>query len=58
MIKKVIPRGYWGAGEFLDHNQGVILQMVDQFLRARKYETFSLDEIMSTLKVVPFSAID
>jgi telomerase reverse transcriptase len=52
VIKKVIPRGFWGIGEMLEHNEHVILRMVDQFLRARKFETFSLDEIMSTLKVV------
>ncbi|KAE9994719.1 hypothetical protein Vi05172_g10512 [Venturia inaequalis] len=51
VIKKVIPRGFWGTGEMLEHNQRVILQMTDQFLRARKFETLSLDEIMSTLKV-------
>lgn len=51
VIKKVIPRGFWGTEEVQKHNQRVILQMVDQFLRARKFETLSLDEIMSTLKV-------
>lgn len=53
VIKKVIPRGFWGAGEMMEQNQRVILQKVDQFLRARKFETLFLEEIMSTLKVVP-----
>ncbi|TID27305.1 telomerase reverse transcriptase [Venturia nashicola] len=51
VIKKVIPRGFWGTGEKLEYNQRVILHMVDHFLRARRFETLSLDEIMSTLKI-------
>jgi telomerase reverse transcriptase len=51
IIKKVIPKRFWGSGELREHNEHLILRSVDKFIRARKYETFSLDEIMNLLKV-------
>jgi telomerase reverse transcriptase len=55
VIKKVIPKRFWGSGELREHNEHLILRSVDQFIRARKYETFSLDEIMNSLKVINVS---
>lgn len=51
VISKVIPRDFWGKG---DSNKKLIMSNVDQFVKLRRYESYSLHEIMQGLKLTEF----
>ena len=51
MIKGVIPKAVWGDGEPGKQNRHVILKNVDAFIRARKFETFTLQSFVDGLKI-------
>ncbi|KIW03271.1 hypothetical protein, variant 1 [Verruconis gallopava] len=55
VIKKVIPKAFWGDGEEGKHNRRIVLKHVDIFLRARKFESFTLHSITDGLKVKAMS---
>jgi telomerase reverse transcriptase len=49
VIKRVIPYDFFGSGS----NQRLVLQMVDRFIKLRRYESFSLHDVLQGLKVCP-----
>lgn len=51
VILKVIPRAFWGKG---DGNKKLIMTNVDRFIKLRRYESYSLHEIMQGLKLTEF----
>lgn len=55
VINRVIPKAIWGDGEAGRHNKYLILKNVDTFLRARKFESFSLQSFMDGLKISAMS---
>jgi telomerase reverse transcriptase len=46
-IKRVIPYALFGS----DDNKKLVLRMVDRFIKLRRYESFSLHEVLQGLKV-------
>jgi len=51
VIKRIIPNALWGEAEAGEHNKRLILKNVDIFLRARKFETFTLQAFLDGLKI-------
>jgi hypothetical protein len=49
VIKRVIPHDFFGSGE----NKKLVLRMVDHFIKLRRYESFSLHDVLQGLKVHP-----
>lgn len=57
VIGNVIPRDFWGKGDGGEANREVIMGNVDRFVKLRRYESFSLHEVMQGLKVTSISSI-
>jgi telomerase reverse transcriptase len=51
VIRKVVPKECWGVGPAGDENEQSIMQNIDRFVCARKFESFTLHEILHGLKV-------
>lgn len=58
VICRVVPRGFWGDCNTTSWNRTVTLRNVDIFIRARKYETLSLHDIVQNMKVVCSTHLD
>ncbi|KAL9066059.1 MAG: hypothetical protein Q9157_007267 [Trypethelium eluteriae] len=50
-VVKVIPLELWGDGDTADHNRMRVLSHIDQFIRARKYESATLHDVFNGLKI-------
>jgi telomerase reverse transcriptase len=50
-LLKIIPRGFWGAGDTGTHNIRAFSRKVDHFIKLRRFETMSLHEIFQDIKV-------
>lgn len=51
VISRVWPRDLFGSGEDGEQNWRLLMTKVDAFIFARRYETISLDSVMSGMKV-------
>lgn len=51
VFSSLIPDGFWGEGDTMQHNKATILNKVDHFIKMRRFETLSLHEISQGLKV-------
>lgn len=51
VIGNVIPREFWGKGDGGEANRKTIMDKVDLFVKLRRYESFSLHDVMQGLKV-------
>lgn len=51
VIGNVIPREFWGKGAGGEANKKVTMDNVDRFVKLRRYESFSLHDVMQRLKV-------
>ncbi|KAJ3160204.1 hypothetical protein HDU86_001040 [Geranomyces michiganensis] len=46
VITQVIPDGFWGS----NHNQDMVFKAIDTFIRLRRYETMSLQNVVKRVK--------
>ncbi|KAB8336764.1 hypothetical protein FH972_021073 [Carpinus fangiana] len=51
VLQNVVPHGFLGEMEIGEHNWSTLLKNVDTFLRARRFESFSLDDMMRGFKI-------
>lgn len=51
VLSTLVPDGFWGEGDTMQHNKAMILSKVDRFIKMRRFETLSLHEITQSLKV-------
>ncbi|KAJ8127025.1 hypothetical protein O1611_g6612 [Lasiodiplodia mahajangana] len=51
VLKKVIPREFWGDGSIADHNERRFLDKVDIFISLRRFESMSLYEVTQGMKI-------
>jgi telomerase reverse transcriptase len=51
VIRKIVPKECWGVGSSGGENEQSIMQHIDRFIRARKFESFTLHEVLHGLKV-------
>jgi telomerase reverse transcriptase len=51
VLSTLVPDGFWGEGDTMQHNKAIILSKVDRFIKMRRFETMSLHEITQGLKV-------
>jgi telomerase reverse transcriptase len=51
VLSKVVPDGFWGTGETLNHNKRMLLRKVDHFVKLRRFEAMSLHEIVQCFRV-------
>lgn len=51
VVENAIPRDFWGKGEGGETNKKIVMYNVDRFVKLRRFETFSLHEVMQKLKV-------
>ncbi|KAF4468417.1 telomerase reverse transcriptase, partial [Fusarium albosuccineum] len=51
VLSKIIPHKFWGGEEVQKHNESVVMQRVDHFIKLRRFETMPLHEISQNLKV-------
>lgn len=51
VVTKLLPNGFLGADEVLEHNKCLLLHRVDHFIRLRRFESMSLHEVMQDMKV-------
>jgi len=51
IITRVWPRDLFGNGEHGEQNWRLLMNKVDAFVVARRYETISLDTIVAGMKV-------
>lgn len=55
VLSRIIPDGFWGEGDTMEHNKKAILRKVDHFIKLRRFETMSLHEIIQDLKAsIPY----
>lgn len=52
VICQIVPGEFWGDLDTMNWNRTVTLRNVDAFIRARKYESLSLHDIVQNMKVV------
>ncbi|KAF2969504.1 hypothetical protein GQX73_g4071 [Xylaria multiplex] len=52
VLKKVIPRGFWGGGLTASQNELQFLKKVDLFMSLRLYESIALHELTQGLKMI------
>ncbi|CAJ2501650.1 Uu.00g045030.m01.CDS01 [Anthostomella pinea] len=50
VLKKVVPRGFWGSDSVADHNESLFLAKVDRFISLRRFEGMSLHEVAQGMK--------
>lgn len=51
VLSKVIPDDFWGEGEVRKHNKAQFLKHVDHFIRLRRFESMTLQEVTHGFKV-------
>lgn len=51
VLSSLIPDGFWGEGDTMQHNKALVLSKVDRFIKMRRFETMSLHEITQGFKV-------
>ncbi|KAG6032710.1 hypothetical protein E4U41_007160 [Claviceps citrina] len=51
VLSRIVPNDFWGQGETMTHNKTAVLRQVDCFVRLRRFESFSLHEIVQGLRV-------
>jgi telomerase reverse transcriptase len=51
VIKRIIPNTFWGTGNAGLRNKHITLKNIDIFLRARKFESFTLSSFLTNLKL-------
>ncbi|KAF9878997.1 putative telomerase reverse transcriptase [Colletotrichum karsti] len=51
VLAKIIPNEFWGVGDTQTHNRNAIFKKVDHFIKLRRFESMSLEEVMEGLKV-------
>lgn len=51
VLANVIPNEFWGNGESQAFNREIILKRVDHFIKLRRFESMSLQEVTEGLKV-------
>lgn len=51
VLKKIIPRDFWGNSPVAQHNENTFLKKVDHFILLRRFEAMSLHETMQDMKV-------
>jgi telomerase reverse transcriptase len=47
VIARVIPKGFWGD----EHNQGIVMYWIDQFIDLRRFESLNLHQVTQNIKV-------
>ncbi|KAK6954528.1 hypothetical protein Daesc_004495 [Daldinia eschscholtzii] len=51
VLKKIVPKGFWGSGNAAQLNESIVLKKVDQFIFFRRFEGISLHEVMQHMKL-------
>ncbi|RSL70645.1 hypothetical protein CEP53_001789 [Fusarium sp. AF-6] len=51
VLSKIIPHKFWGDEDVQKHNESMIMQKIDHFVKLRRFETMSLHEMSQDLKV-------
>ncbi|KAF6840082.1 telomerase reverse transcriptase [Colletotrichum plurivorum] len=51
VLANIIPNEFWGNGESQTFNRDIILKRVDHFIKLRRFESMSLQEVAEGLKV-------
>lgn len=51
VLSRIIPHEFWGSGTTGSYNRQIFLKKVDHFVRLRRYESMSLQEVRDGLKV-------
>jgi len=51
VLKSIVPKECWGAGQLGGENEQNVMRSVDRFIDARKFEGFSLHEVLQGIKV-------
>lgn len=52
VLSKIIPNGFWGEGDTMEHNKKQMRQKVDHFIKLRRFEAMSLHEIIQDFKAI------
>jgi telomerase reverse transcriptase len=50
-LAKIVPDEFWGTGAIQEHNKTSFHRKVDTFIRLRRFENLSLQDVMQGLKV-------
>lgn len=53
VVKIVIPHGFLGGAD----NQKVVMRHIDRFIRLRRFEVFSIHDVLQGLRVSPIPII-
>lgn len=51
VLARLIPSEFWGSGPDQAHNRGLVFKRVDHFVRLRRFESMSLEEVTDGIKV-------
>ncbi|KAH0423512.1 telomerase reverse transcriptase [Colletotrichum camelliae] len=51
VLARLVPNDFWGSGSDQAHNRALIFKGVDHFVRLRRFESMSLEEVTDGLKV-------
>ncbi|KAK7941239.1 uncharacterized protein PG986_013626 [Apiospora aurea] len=51
VLSKIVPSWFWGVGSAQDHNKGVVMKKIDQFIHLRRFEGMYLHEVVQGMKV-------
>ncbi|KAJ0289364.1 hypothetical protein COL940_001561 [Colletotrichum noveboracense] len=51
VLARLIPNEFWGSGPDQAHNRDLVFKRVDHFVRLRRFESMSLEEVTDEIKV-------
>ncbi|KAJ0352623.1 hypothetical protein KNSL1_002534 [Colletotrichum chrysophilum] len=51
VLARLIPNEFWGSGPDQAHNRDLVFKRVDHFVRLRRFESMSLEEVTDGIKV-------
>ncbi|KAJ0167125.1 Telomerase reverse transcriptase [Colletotrichum tanaceti] len=51
VLARVIPNEFWGSGDDQIHNKNLLLKKVDHFVRIRRFESMTLNELADGMRV-------
>lgn len=51
VLRNIVPHEFWGTGDVQVHNEGIFQKNVDNFIRLRRFEAFSLHEVTQGFKI-------
>ncbi|KAF4829078.1 Telomerase reverse transcriptase [Colletotrichum tropicale] len=51
VLARLIPNEFWGSGPDQAHNRDLVFKRVDHFVRLRRFEVMSLEEVTDGIKV-------